>query len=102
MTEFCIQLIGDRRSDGSVCVSSNDLPMFCVVGEDDRTALGLALSLLPEYLKANVPEFVDLRAVHNATAFFSSKEEQVLPTHVIARTNKERTSVGREAEPSFT
>lgn len=88
MHEYCIELIGKRRSDGTVCITSNDIPLFSVVGDSEEGALELALRLLPHYLKANVPEFVELRPVGNASQLFSNRSVDVLPAHVIARTEK--------------
>ncbi|TFH44608.1 MAG: hypothetical protein E4H01_10735 [Lysobacterales bacterium] len=61
MDEFSLELTGEHRDDGSVCIRSRDLPMFCIVGDSEQSALDVAMQVLPEYLTANVPEFVDLR-----------------------------------------
>jgi hypothetical protein len=88
--EFGIELVGDRREDGSVCVCSPDLPLFCVVGDDERDAFATAMKLLPEYLKANVPEFVELRTIKSARELLSPRVDSILPAHVIATTTKGR------------
>lgn len=96
MGEYSIELKGETREDGSVHLTSPDLPLFCVTGESARAALDLAMRLLPSYLKFNVPEFVDLRPIPSATELLSSKGAAVLPAHVIARTTKGRVNAAED------
>lgn len=89
MDELAIKLIGEHRPDGSVCVSSPDLPLFCVVGKNEAAALDLAMKILPEYLKANVPQFVSLRPIASARKAIkpaSPESAGILPAHIIALT----------------
>jgi hypothetical protein len=86
VSEYIINLAATTRSDGSVIVQSADLPLFSVVGDDEKAAYAIVMKLLPEYLRLNVPDFVDLRTVQSATTIFSKKEGQLLPASMIART----------------
>jgi hypothetical protein len=87
MGTYGIDLIGDRHEDGSVTFSSPDLPLFCVVGGSDEEALSIAMRVLPEYLKTNVPDFVELKQIPSATELLGTKTA-VLRAHVIAMTAK--------------
>jgi hypothetical protein len=87
MDELAIKLIGEHRPDGSVCVSSPDLPLFCIIGANESDALDLAMKILPEYLKANVPQFVALKPIPSAMKAISpvpSENTGILPAHIIA------------------
>lgn len=85
MGTYGIDLIGDRQEDGSVTFSSPDLPLFCVVGANDKEALDIAMRVLPEYLKTNVPDFVELKQIPSATELLGT-QKTVLRAHVIAMT----------------
>jgi hypothetical protein len=87
MKEYYIELTGTSREDGSVLLFSDDLPMFSVIGRDAQGALDLALEILPEYLSANVPEFVDIRTVPSGKQLIGDESSGVLPAHMIARIN---------------
>jgi hypothetical protein len=100
MDEYAIELVGEKRDDGSVCVRSKDLPAFCVVGDSDRNALDIALELLPTYLKANVPEFVDLRPIPSVKELTKPEGASLLPAHVIARTGKVVRNAAQNSERS--
>ncbi|MDB5441247.1 MAG: hypothetical protein JWM33_3674 [Caulobacteraceae bacterium] len=88
--EYFISLESETRSDGSVLIRSPDLPLFSVIGENERIAYTLAMELLPEYLRMNVPDFVDLRPVPSATTIFSHRAGNLLPAHIIARAGEQR------------
>lgn len=75
-----ITLVGYTRPDGSIFVSSPDLPIFAAVGQGEEEALNNALDLLHPYLEANFPEYVDLKRVRRA----GPEDESFLPAHVIA------------------
>jgi len=89
MDEYIIEMKGEKRADGSVFISSPDLPMFSAIGHDEKDALDTALRILKDYLKANVPEFVQLRVVRPGNEIISwsaasDSSSSVLPAHVIA------------------
>lgn len=84
-SEVIIKLDRRIREDGSVMIVSENLPLFCVVGHDSNSAVELAMDLLPEYLRANVPEFVDLRPIASADNVLLGKNEHTIPAYVIAR-----------------
>lgn len=86
--QYFIELKGEIREDGSVFVCSPDLPLFSVIGASEQDAFNNAMKILPEYLRANVPDFVELRAVSRAGQLFSPKHASALPAHVIATLNK--------------
>jgi hypothetical protein len=92
METYGIDLIGDRHDDGTVTFSSPDLPLFCVVGASDKEALNIAMRVLPEYLKTNVPDFVELRQIPSATELLGATTGAVLRAHVIAMTAKGRSN----------
>jgi len=96
MGTYGIDLIGDRHEDGSVTFSSPDLPLFCVVGESDKDALDVAMRVLPEYLKTNVPDFVELRQIPSARELLGT-QNTVLRAHVIAMTAKENANAAKVA-----
>jgi hypothetical protein len=89
MNEYLIEMVGEKRSDGSVLISSPELPMFSAIGENEKRALEIALRVLEEYLAANVPDFVQLRVVPPASEIISwsttsDSSSSMLPAHVIA------------------
>lgn len=91
MDNYVIEMVGERRADGSVMITSPKLPMFSAVGENERAAFDTAVRILREYLSANVPEFVDLtisRPTDEIITWTSTGEvrSSVLPAHVIAVT----------------
>lgn len=91
MAEFLIEMRGVTRSDGSVFVTSPELPMFSVIGKSEQEAFDLAIAKLNDYLEHNVPEFVELRVVPAGTNIIphrssSDSSSPVLPAHVIATT----------------
>lgn len=89
--EYHITLQGERRADGSVFIKSPELPLFSVVGDNEQDALSNALRILPEYLRANVPDYVDLREIQSASEMFSAAvPSDALAAHVIATVGKER------------
>ncbi len=63
-----ITLEGRERPDGSVFISSPDLPIFAAVGSCEEEALNNAFELLAPYLEANYPEYVDLKRVRQCQA----------------------------------
>ncbi len=95
MKEYCIELTGTAREDGSVVMTSQDLPMFSVVGSDEKNALAVALQILPEYLRANVPQFVDIRPVANVGELMGKRHAVRSPTHVIATFDRGNDAHGR-------
>lgn len=97
METYGIDLIGERHGDGSVSITSPDLPLFCVIGKNSRDALEIAMKVLPEYLKANVPDFVELRTIPSATELFGAKKVDAVREHLIAITAK-RDHAGAGAE----
>ncbi|MCB2060060.1 MAG: hypothetical protein R3E09_02500 [Novosphingobium sp.] len=80
---IAITLQGEKRSDGSVFISSPELPMFSAVGCDEKDALDNAVNLLVPYLEANVPDYVDLKRLRGA-ADTQSHADFCLPAHIIA------------------
>ena len=86
MSEYVIELNGQHRADGSFFITSSDLPMFSIVGASVDEAINLVKSLLPEYLRANVPSFVELREISSATEIISKRSAPAFPVHYIART----------------
>ena len=86
-----ITLVGYTRPDGSIFVSSPDLPIFAAVGDGEEEALNNALDLLHPYLEANFPKYVDLKRVRRA----GPEDETFFPAHVIAYS--EGVYVGRQA-----
>lgn len=53
MTRETLTIRLETRSDGSVLVSSEQLPLFCISGEDLRCALLFASEILPEFVERN-------------------------------------------------
>lgn len=83
--EIHITLIGRERADGSVFIESPDLPMFTAVGKDEESALNVAMSILPEYLRRNVPDYVELELTSARSAYQAlAGTERCLPAHIIA------------------
>jgi hypothetical protein len=82
--EFIVSLDHCERSDGSVMITSGDLPLFSVVGKNASEALTLVLELLPEYLTANVPEFVKLRQASSIDSVMLNKGSPSVPKYMIA------------------
>jgi hypothetical protein len=89
-SEFVIQLNQRIREDGSVLVTSPHLPLFSALGADQSDAYAVAMELLPKYLKANVPEFVDLRPVPTVDNLLLGKGGYSVPAYVLARTGDHR------------
>jgi len=88
--EFIIQLDHRTREDGSVLITSPHLPLFAVVGDDAQSAHQLAMELMPEYLKANVPDFVDLRPVETVDNLLLGRGTHSVPAFVLARMGEQR------------
>lgn len=90
--ELMIRLNAETRSDGSVFVESPDLPLFTAIGRNQKEAHELVMKLLPEYLRLNVPDFVDIRSIKSATTRIISgkQEEHLLPAALIARAGDRR------------
>lgn len=82
--EFIVKLENRVREDGSVIIFSSELPLFSVVGKDVHDALALMLETLPEYLRANVPEFVTLRPAPSIDSVLLGKGSPSVPTYMIA------------------
>jgi hypothetical protein len=83
MRAIFVELTGERRGDGSVLIRSDDLPMFCVVGDDEQSALDTAMAVLPEYLRLNVPDYVNVRQIPSALEVISH-HKRILPAHIVA------------------
>jgi len=96
--QYLIELNGERRDDGTVFIVSPDLPLFSVIGHNEQAAIDHAMKVLPEYLKANVPDFVELRELHHAQralGILTEKAASPLPAHVIATITKARDHAAR-------
>ena len=74
-------------------IRSDDLPFFCVVGDGEEEALQLAMEFLPDYLKANVPEYVDIRKVRSTLNAISHRDN-ILPAHIVVSTSGGESSDG--------
>lgn len=98
--EFIVKLDPKFREDGSVLICSQDLPLFSVVGRDREDALDLVLDLLPEYLRANVPEFVKLRPASSIDSVTLKKDASSLPIYMIAELGGEALGQQREEVPA--
>ena len=82
--EITIPLASERRGDGSDSVASPLVPMFHVVGEDERTAITSAVEILKHHLEQNYPFQVrSLRLADDPREIFSDANPSV-PAHVIA------------------
>lgn len=91
--EFIVKLDHECRADGSVLIFSEELPLFSVVGKDAADAIDLMLDVLPEYLQANVPEFVKLRPATSIDSVTLKKGAPSVPTYMIAELGA---SVGKQ------
>lgn len=86
-TEYLIKLDAKIRADGSVVMTSKDLPLFAVVLEKEGH-IDRLLPVLDEYLRRNVPHYVDLRPVdlRPASELFSDTDPaaDALPASTVA------------------
>lgn len=83
--EAVIRLECGLRDDGSVHVSSPDVPLFHVVGGDAADAQEIAIAVLKEYLALNYEMKVDVRPVETLQSFLERQASvPQVSGHVIA------------------
>ena len=90
LREFNIKLVGKRREDGSMFVSSPNMTPFSAVLNDDRWE-GV-LPYLRKFLGANFFNVKDLRLIHDACElrFDDTEQPQTPPAYVIAELTSQR------------
>lgn len=84
LREFRITLVGKRREDGSMFVTSPNMPPFSAVlhsGKWDDV-----LIYLRKFLEVNLCTVKELRLIHDASelSFNDSEQPQIPPPYVIA------------------
>ena len=80
-----IELLGEERQDGTVCIHSPNVPLFHVVAPNLAEALPTALPILKEHLERNLGKEVTLTVVDaEIQEAVGAPQPNVIPPHVIA------------------
>jgi hypothetical protein len=90
--EYRIELVGKRRSDGSMFVTSPNLGPFSAVLSDGRWED--VLSFLKKFLEVNFGRVKDLRLIHDASELVSDSDDlpDIPPAYVVAELTPQRVS----------
>jgi hypothetical protein len=90
--EYKIELIGKRRADGSLFVTSPNLGPFSAVLPNGRWED--VLVYLKKFLEVNIGRVIELRLIHDASELVSDSEElpEIPPAYVVAELTPQRVS----------
>ncbi|WP_131522930.1 hypothetical protein [Nitrobacter sp. Nb-311A] len=90
--EYKIELVGKRRSDGSLFVTSPNLGPFSAVLRTGRWED--VIGFLKKFLEVNIGRVVELRLIHDASELVSDSEElpEIPPAYVVAELTHQRAS----------
>ena len=90
--EYRIELIGKRRADGSLFVTSPNLGPFSAVLSDGRWED--VLTFLKKFLEVNFGRVKDMRLIHDASELVSDSDElpDIPPAYVVAELTPQRVS----------
>ncbi len=89
--EYRIQLEGRRRADGSLFVTSSNLPLFSAVLTDGKWED--VLKFLKKFLQINFGRVKDLRLIHDASELVGRDSEEMPalpPAYVVAELTPNR------------
>lgn len=84
LREFRIELVGKRREDGSLFVTSSNMAPFSAVLHDGKW--DDILKYLRKFLEVNFGPVKELRLIHDASelSFNDTEPPQIPPPYVIA------------------
>lgn len=92
--QYRIELHGKRRSDGSLFVTSSNLPPFSAVLIDGKWEE--VLTLLEGFLKANFGPVKDIRLIRDASELVDDHNDDQLripPAYVVAELTPQRAGI---------
>jgi hypothetical protein len=93
LREFNIRLVGKRREDGSMFVTSPNMKPFSAVLHDGRWED--VLTYLRNFLEVNFGKVKELRLIHDASelSFDDSEQPEIPPAYVIVGLTSHRARV---------
>jgi hypothetical protein len=93
LREFSIRLVGKRREDGSMFVTSPNMKPFSAVLHDGQWES--VLPYLRKFLEVNYFKVKELRLIHDAEelSFDDTEQPQTPPAYVIAELTSQRVHI---------